>query len=161
MCNAWIWAQLALYMHFVLFLCLTSCMQLLRIYVYMCVVCVTIATPADVSLLMQLGVDGVFVGSGIFKSGDPEKRAQAMVQAVTHYADPAILARVSEDLGQPMVSYPVWCWSSVCEDLGQPMVSFPVWRWSSVREDLGQPMVSFPVWRWSSVREDLHRSTYG
>ncbi len=62
------------------------------------------ATPADVSLLMQLGVDGVFVGSGIFKSGNPEKRAKAMVQAVTHYKDPTILAQVSENLGDPMVS---------------------------------------------------------
>lgn len=62
------------------------------------------ATPADVSLLMQLGVDGVFVGSGIFKSADPDKRAKAMVQAVTHYSDPSILASVSEDLGEPMVS---------------------------------------------------------
>ena len=62
------------------------------------------ATPADVSLLMQLGVDGVFVGSGIFKSSSPEKRAKAMVQAVTHYTDPSILAKVSEDLGDPMVS---------------------------------------------------------
>ncbi len=61
------------------------------------------ATPADVSLLMQLGVDGVFVGSGIFKSGNPEKRAKAMVQAVTHYKDPKVLAEVSEDLGDPMV----------------------------------------------------------
>jgi len=64
------------------------------------------ATPADVGLLMQLGVDGVFVGSGIFKSANPKKRAAAMVQAVTHYNDPAILAKVSEDLGDPMVS--VW-----------------------------------------------------
>ena len=63
-----------------------------------------LATPADVSLLMQLGVDGVFVGSGIFKSADPEKRARAMVQAVTHYDNPKKLAEVSEDLGQPMVS---------------------------------------------------------
>lgn len=62
-----------------------------------------LATPADVSLLMQLGVDGVFVGSGIFKSSNPKKRADAMVQAVTHYDDPKILAAVSEDLGQPMV----------------------------------------------------------
>lgn len=62
------------------------------------------ATPADVSLLMQLGVDGVFVGSGIFKSSNPEKRAKAMVQAVTHYKDPKLLADVSEDLGEPMVS---------------------------------------------------------
>lgn len=61
------------------------------------------ATPADVGLLMQLGVDGVFVGSGIFKSGDPEKRARAMVQAVTHYNDPQILAEVSTNLGEAMV----------------------------------------------------------
>lgn len=62
-----------------------------------------IATPADVSLLMQMGVDGVFVGSGIFKSGNPERRARACVQAVTHYNNPTILAEVSENLGQPMV----------------------------------------------------------
>ncbi|XP_003388251.1 PREDICTED: pyridoxal 5'-phosphate synthase subunit SNZERR-like [Amphimedon queenslandica] len=62
-----------------------------------------LATPADVGLLMQLGVDGVFVGSGIFKSANPEKRARAMVQAVTHFNDPKILATVSEDLGEPMV----------------------------------------------------------
>jgi pyridoxal 5'-phosphate synthase pdxS subunit len=62
-----------------------------------------LATPADVSLLMQLGVDGVFVGSGIFKSADPVKRAKAMVQAVTHYDNPKKLAEISEDLGQPMV----------------------------------------------------------
>ena len=52
---------------------------------------------------MQLGVDGVFVGSGIFKSGNPDKRAKAMVQAVTHFNDPKLLADVSEDLGEPMV----------------------------------------------------------
>lgn len=52
---------------------------------------------------MQLGVDGVFVGSGIFKSSNPSKRAKAMVQAVTYYEDPKILAEVSEDLGEPMV----------------------------------------------------------
>jgi pyridoxal 5'-phosphate synthase pdxS subunit len=62
-----------------------------------------VATPADAALMMQLGVDGVFVGSGIFKSGDPAKRAHAIVQAVTHYTDPVILAEVSTDLGQPMV----------------------------------------------------------
>lgn len=62
-----------------------------------------LATPADVSLLMQLGVDGVFVGSGIFKSADPPPRAKAMVQAVTHYRDAALLAQVSENLGEPMV----------------------------------------------------------
>jgi pyridoxal 5'-phosphate synthase pdxS subunit len=62
-----------------------------------------IATPADAALMMQLGVDGVFVGSGIFKSGDPAKRANAIVKATTHYNDPAILAEVSRDLGEPMV----------------------------------------------------------
>lgn len=63
----------------------------------------TLATPADASLLMQLGVDGCFVGSGIFKSNNPEKRARAMVEAVTHYNDPNKLAEVSEDLGEAMV----------------------------------------------------------
>ncbi len=62
-----------------------------------------IATPADAALMMQLGVDGVFVGSGIFKSGDPAKRAEAIVKAVTHYNDPYILAEVSRNLGEPMV----------------------------------------------------------
>jgi pyridoxal 5'-phosphate synthase pdxS subunit len=62
-----------------------------------------IATPADAALMMQLGVDGVFVGSGIFKSGDPAKRAAAIVKAVTHYKDPYILAEVSRNLGEAMV----------------------------------------------------------
>jgi pyridoxal 5'-phosphate synthase pdxS subunit len=62
-----------------------------------------IATPADASLCMQLGADGVFVGSGIFKSGDPERRAKAIVEATTHFNDPEILARVSAGLGEPMV----------------------------------------------------------
>jgi pyridoxal 5'-phosphate synthase pdxS subunit len=62
-----------------------------------------IATPADAGLMMQLGVDGVFVGSGIFKSGDPAKRAKAIVKATTHYDDPAILAEVSRNLGEAMV----------------------------------------------------------
>jgi pyridoxal 5'-phosphate synthase pdxS subunit len=62
-----------------------------------------IATPADAGLMMQLGVDGVFVGSGIFKSGDPAKRAAAIVKATTHYQDPYILAEVSRNLGEPMV----------------------------------------------------------
>ena len=62
-----------------------------------------VATPADAALMMQLGADGVFVGSGIFKSGDPAGRAYAIVQAVTHYNDPQILAEVSKDLGEPMV----------------------------------------------------------
>jgi pyridoxal 5'-phosphate synthase pdxS subunit len=62
-----------------------------------------IATPADAALMMQIGVDGVFVGSGIFKSGDPAKRAAAIVKATTHYKDPAILAEVSRNLGEPMV----------------------------------------------------------
>uniref|UniRef100_J3NAI9 pyridoxal 5'-phosphate synthase (glutamine hydrolyzing) n=1 Tax=Oryza brachyantha TaxID=4533 RepID=J3NAI9_ORYBR len=62
-----------------------------------------VATPADAALMMQLGCDGVFVGSGIFKSGDPARRARAIVQAVTHYSDPEILADVSAGLGEAMV----------------------------------------------------------
>ena len=62
-----------------------------------------IATPADAALMMQLGVDGVFVGSGIFKSGDPARRAKAIVEATTHYNDPKIVAEVSKGLGQAMV----------------------------------------------------------
>lgn len=62
-----------------------------------------VATPADAALMMQLGVDGVFVGSGIFHSGDPVKRGKAIVQAVTHYNDPKILAEVSENIGVAMV----------------------------------------------------------
>lgn len=61
-----------------------------------------IATPADAALMMQLGSEGVFVGSGIFKSGNPEKRARAIVQAVTYYNDPAKLAELSENLGEAM-----------------------------------------------------------
>lgn len=62
-----------------------------------------VATPADAALMMQLGCDGVFVGSGIFKSGDAAKRAKAIVQAVTHYQDPKVLMEVSMDLGEAMV----------------------------------------------------------
>ncbi len=62
-----------------------------------------IATPADAALMMQLGCDGVFVGSGIFKSGDPARRAAAIVEAVTHFNDPIRIAKVSENLGEPMV----------------------------------------------------------
>lgn len=62
-----------------------------------------VATPADAALLMQLGAEGVFVGSGIFKSGDPVKRARAIVKAVTNYNDPVMLAELSEDLGEAMV----------------------------------------------------------
>lgn len=62
-----------------------------------------IATPADAALLMYLGAEAVFVGSGIFKSGDPSKRARAIVQATTHYQDAKLLAELSEDLGEPMV----------------------------------------------------------
>merc|ERR1712046_330544 len=61
-----------------------------------------VATPADAALAMQLGVDGVFVGSGIFKSENPEKRARAIVKAVTHFRDAKVLAEVSEDLGEAM-----------------------------------------------------------
>jgi len=62
-----------------------------------------VATPADAALMMQLGCDGVFVGSGIFKSGDPAKRAAAIVQATTHFRDAKLLAELSRDLGEPMV----------------------------------------------------------
>jgi len=66
-----------------------------------------IATPADAALMMQLGVEGVFVGSGIFKSGDPALRAKAIVEAVAHYDDPKILAEISKGLGEPMVGIEV------------------------------------------------------
>jgi pyridoxal 5'-phosphate synthase pdxS subunit len=66
-----------------------------------------IATPADAALMMQLGVDGVFVGSGIFKSGDPAKRADAIVKAVTNFNNPKILAEISRNLGEPMVGLSV------------------------------------------------------
>ena len=62
-----------------------------------------VATPADAALMMQLGAEGVFVGSGIFKSGDPKKRAAAIVKAVTNYKDQKMLAELSEDLGEAMV----------------------------------------------------------
>ncbi|MFQ5612879.1 MAG: pyridoxal 5'-phosphate synthase lyase subunit PdxS [Anaerolineae bacterium] len=66
-----------------------------------------VATPADAAMMMQLGVDGVFVGSGIFKSGDPARRGKAIVAAVTHYNDPDVLAEISKDLGEPMVGIQV------------------------------------------------------
>jgi pyridoxal 5'-phosphate synthase pdxS subunit len=66
-----------------------------------------IATPADAALMMQLGVDGIFVGSGVFKSGDPARRAKAIVEAVTHYQDPSILAEISKGLGEAMVGISV------------------------------------------------------
>jgi pyridoxal 5'-phosphate synthase pdxS subunit len=62
-----------------------------------------LATPADAAMMMQMGADGVFVGSGIFKSGDPAQRAAAIVKAVTHFNDPVVLAEVSTGLGEPMV----------------------------------------------------------
>ena len=67
-----------------------------------------VATPADAAMMMQLGCDGVFVGSGIFKSGDPSKRAEAIVKAVTNYNNPEILAEVSENLGEAMVGINVY-----------------------------------------------------
>ena len=67
-----------------------------------------VATPADAALMMQLGCDGVFVGSGIFKSGDPAKRAAAIVKAVTNFDNPKILAEASEDLGEAMVGINVY-----------------------------------------------------
>ena len=63
-----------------------------------------IATPADAALMMQMGCDGIFVGSGIFKSSNPQKRAEAIVKATTYYNDPKVLAEVSEDLGTAMES---------------------------------------------------------
>ena len=72
-----------------------------------------IATPADAALMMQLGVDGVFVGSGIFKSGDPARRARAIVEATTHFNEPEILAEISKGLGEPMVGISV---SSLSQD---------------------------------------------
>jgi pyridoxal 5'-phosphate synthase pdxS subunit len=72
-----------------------------------------IATPADAALMMQLGVEGVFVGSGIFKSGDPAKRADAIVKATTHYNDPKMLAEISRNLGEPMVGRQI---TSIPED---------------------------------------------
>ena len=62
-----------------------------------------VSTPADAALMMQLGAEGVFVGSGIFKSGNPEKRAAAIVKAVTNYTDAKLIAKLSEDLGEAMV----------------------------------------------------------
>ena len=67
-----------------------------------------VATPADAAMMMQLGCDGVFVGSGIFKSGDPRKRAAAIVKAVTHYNDPKVLAEISTNLGEAMVGINVY-----------------------------------------------------
>ena len=66
-----------------------------------------IATPADAALMMQIGVDGVFVGSGIFKSSDPARRAVAIVKATTYFTDPAVIAEVSRGLGQPMTGIAV------------------------------------------------------
>jgi pyridoxal 5'-phosphate synthase pdxS subunit len=66
-----------------------------------------IATPADAALMMQLGAEAIFVGSGVFKSGDPARRAKAIVQATTHYLDAEVLVRVSEDLGEAMVGIDV------------------------------------------------------
>ncbi|HEY7796843.1 MAG TPA: pyridoxal 5'-phosphate synthase lyase subunit PdxS, partial [Microbacteriaceae bacterium] len=62
-----------------------------------------VATPADAAMMMQLGADGVFVGSGIFKSGNPEQRARAIVKATTHFNDPAVIADASRNLGEAMV----------------------------------------------------------
>jgi pyridoxal 5'-phosphate synthase pdxS subunit len=72
-----------------------------------------VATPADASLVMQLGADAVFVGSGVFKSAEPSKRARAIVEATTHFRDPEVLIRVSENLGEAMVGINV---SSIPED---------------------------------------------
>ena len=78
-----------------------------------------IATPADAALMMQLGAEGVFVGSGIFRSGDPEKRAAAIVRAVTDYADAKVLAEVSSDLGEAMVGINAEEIVTIMEERGQ------------------------------------------
>lgn len=85
-----------------------------------------VATPADAALMMQLGMDGVFVGSGIFKSADPAKRARAIVRAVTHYKDAAVIAEVSEDLGSAMVGIN-------CDDITNPNM-----KWST-KESTKEP----------------------
>ena len=77
-----------------------------------------LATPADAALMMQLGVDGVFVGSGIFKSEDPSPRARAIVEATTHYQDPEILAKVSHGLGEPMVGLEIGTLETRLQDRG-------------------------------------------
>jgi pyridoxal 5'-phosphate synthase pdxS subunit len=79
-----------------------------------------IATPADAALMMQLGVDGVFVGSGIYKSADPAPRARAIVEATTHFNDPDVLAKVSHDLGEPMVGIDI-------KDLGDNLLQTRGW----------------------------------
>jgi pyridoxal 5'-phosphate synthase pdxS subunit len=79
-----------------------------------------IATPADAALMMQLGVDGVFVGSGIYKSEDPAPRARAIVEATTHFNDPDVLAKVSHDLGEPMVGIDI-------KDLGDNLLQTRGW----------------------------------
>jgi len=84
-----------------------------------------VATPADAALMMQLGMDGVFVGSGIFKSADPAKRAKAIVRAVTHFNDPKIIAECSEDLGAAMVGIN-------CDDIDKPH------KWS-MKESVKEP----------------------
>jgi pyridoxal 5'-phosphate synthase pdxS subunit len=77
-----------------------------------------LATPADAALMMQLGVDGVFVGSGIFKSADPASRARAIVEATTHYQDPEILAKVSHGLGEPMQGLEIGALETRLQDRG-------------------------------------------
>ena len=79
-----------------------------------------IATPADAALMMQLGVDGVLVGSGIYKSADPAPRARAIVEATTHFNDPDVLAKVSHDLGEPMVGIDI-------KDLGDNLLQTRGW----------------------------------
>jgi pyridoxal 5'-phosphate synthase pdxS subunit len=77
-----------------------------------------LATPADAALMMQLGVDGVFVGSGIFKSADPGARARAIVEATTHFQDPGILAKVSHGLGEPMAGLEIGTLETRLQDRG-------------------------------------------
>ena len=78
-----------------------------------------VATPADAALMMQLGAEGVFVGSGIFKSGNPAKRASAIVQAVTNYTNAKLIAEISEDLGEAMVGINAGEIAIIMEERGQ------------------------------------------
>jgi pyridoxal 5'-phosphate synthase pdxS subunit len=77
-----------------------------------------IATPADAALMMQLGVDGVFVGSGIYKSQDPATMARAIVEATTHFQDPDVLAKVSHGLGDPMAGLEIGSLATRLQDRG-------------------------------------------
>ena len=98
-----------------------------------------VATPADAALMMQLGAEGVFVGSGIFKSGNPAKRAEAIVKAVANYQDAALIASLSEDLGEAMVGINADEIQLIMEERGQ---SWPPRRWASWPSKAPSPSMS-------------------